>query len=677
MITRRDFVERAAALGAAAAAFPRLRRGTVGPASAGDGGSARVLAQGGQLTLANDAVAASWSTDGGSFKVLGFDDRLNNTHLALAPDAFLLRMGDGTVLRASEMRMSGTPRVERLAADSGASRYAERLGGQTVQIVLTDPAGRIEVTWRGVLRDGSAYVRQEIALRALNGDVAVSEIALVDLDLPGAIVDGYVRGSPIISGNLYLGFEHPLAQSAVGGARARSALPRELPVRPNTVPAYSSVIGATRPGQFRRDFLSYLERERAHPYRTFLHYNSWYDIGYGNPYSQADALAVIEAFGTELHQRRGVTLDSFLFDDGWDDTRTLWHFNAGFPNGFTPLKQATARYGSHPGVWMSPWGGYADARKQRLEYGRQQGFETNQGGFALSGPKYYARFREVCLDMIRTYGVNQFKFDGTGNVRSAIPGSQFDSDFDAMIHLIGDLRIEKPDLYVNLTTGTFPSPFWLRYADSIWRGGDDDDYAGVGTDRQKWITYRDGDTFQNVAGRGPLFPLNSLMLHGLIYAKQAERLHSDPGNDFGSEIRAYFGTGTQLQEMYVTPSLLTADNWDVLAESAKWARENAATLVDTHWVGGDPLALEPYGHAAWSAQRGVLVLRNPSDRPQSLTLDPGAAFELPAGATATFAARSPWAADRGKMPLRLAAGTPQEFALQPFEVLTLDAEPVA
>jgi hypothetical protein len=279
--------------------------------------------------------------------------------------------------------------------------------------------------------------------------------------------------------------------------------------------------------------------------------------------------------------------------------------------------------------------------------------------------------------MIRTYGVNQFKFDGTGNVRNAIPGSQFDSDFDAMIHLIGELRAEKPDLYVNLTTGTFPSPFWLRYADSIWRGGEDDGYAGVGTDRQRWITYRDGDTFHNVAGRGPLFPLNSLMLHGLIYAKQAERLHSDPGNDFDAEIRAYFGTGTQLQEMYVTPALLTTDNWDVLAESAKWARENAATLVDTHWVGGDPFALEPYGHAAWSPAGGILVLRNPSDRPQTLTLDVGAAFELPASASETYAAKSPWAADRGKMPVRLQAGAPHAFTLQPFEVLTLEAEPVA
>ena len=677
MITRRSFVERAAALGAGAAALqllPGCAAATrAGPAS----GAAGLRAQGGQLTLANDAVAATWSADGGSFKAIGLDDRRNSTRLSLAPDAFTLRMGDGTVLRASEMRIAGAPRVDRLAADADASRYVERLGGQRIQLVLTDEGGKLEVTWRGVLRDGSAYVRQEIVLRPLSGDVPVTEIALVDLDLPGAIVDGYVRGSPIVAGNLYLGFEHPLSQSAVGGARARCVLPRELPLRPGTAPEYSSVIGTTRPGQFRRDFLAYLERERAHPYRTFLHYNSWYDIGYGNPYGEAAALAVIEAYGQELHVKRGVALDSFLFDDGWDDPKSLWHFNADFPHGFTPIREAAARYGSHPGIWMSPWGGYAHARQERLEYGKEQGFETNQGGFALSGPKYYARFREVCLDMIRTYGVNQFKFDGTGNVRNAIPGSQFDSDFDAMIHLIGELRAEKPDLYVNLTTGTFPSPFWLRYADSIWRGGEDDDYAGVGTDRQKWITYRDGDTFQNVAGRGPLFPLNSLMLHGLIYAKQAERLHSDPGNDFDSEIRAYFGTGTQLQEMYVTPALLTDENWDVLAESAKWARANAATLVDTHWVGGDPFALEPYGHAAWSPERGILVLRNPRDVPQSLQLDVASAFELPAGAPGAYAARSPWAADRGRTPVTLQAGTSHEFALQPFEVLTLEAEPVA
>src|SRR5207237_8786198 len=160
----------------------------------------------------------------------------------------------------------------------------------------------------------------------------------------------------------------------------------------------------------------------------------------------------------------------------------------------------------------------------------------------------------------------------------AFPGSTFDSDFDAAIHLIGELRTEKPDLYINLTTGTFPSPFWLRYADSIWRGGEDHDFAGVGSDRQQWITYRDGATYENVVRRGALYPLNALMLHGLVYARHAKKLASDPYGDFAQEVRSYFGTGTQLQELYVTLTL-TYVQWVFLAERAKCAGRCARRRV--------------------------------------------------------------------------------------------------
>ncbi|HEY8311041.1 MAG TPA: enterotoxin, partial [Gemmatimonadaceae bacterium] len=447
---------------------------------------------------------------------------------------------------------------------------------------------------------------------------------------------------------------------------------RTLPLRPGTTLDFSSVTGVTRPGQLRRDFLTYVERERAHPYRTFLHYNSWYDIGYFNKYSEADALAAITAFGTELHDKRGVTLDSFLFDDGWDDSKTLWHFNSGFPDGFTNVEAAAHKYGAGPGVWMSPWGGYGQPHKDRIAYGKEQGFETNSDGFALSGPIYYKRFRDTCLDMIRRYGVNQFKFDGTGDSSNTFPGSPFDSDFDAAIHLIGELRTEKPDLYVNLTTGTYPSPFWLRYADSIWRGGDDHDFAGIGTSRQRWITYRDADTYEHVVRAGALFPINSLMLHGMIYAKQAHNLMNDPGNDFTSEVRDYFGTGTQLQEMYITASLLSPANWDAIAECAKWSRSNADTLVDTHWVGGDPQRLQPYGWASWRPGKGILTLRNPSNVAQNIAIDVEQVFELPASAPRQFAATSPWAQYRSQPPIRFKAGEARNIRLEPFQVLTLD-----
>lgn len=310
-----------------------------------------------------------------------------------------------------------------------------------------------------------------------------------------------------------------------------------------------------------------------------------------------------------------------------------------------------------------------------MKYAREQGLETNQGGFALSGPKYYERFRDVTESFIRDYGVNQFKIDGTGNVNSVLPGSQFDSDFQAAISLMSEWRSIKPGLFINLTTGTYPSPFWLQFADSIWRGNDDHNFAGVGPWRERWITFRDGATYHGIVQKGPLFPLNSLMLHGMIYARQAEHLGDDSGNDFSNEVRSYFGSGTQLQEMYITHALLSEDNWNTLAESAKWSRQNADVLVDTHWIGGDPTKLEVYGWAAWSPAKGIVTLRNPSDKPQVFSLDVAEAFELPPGAPRNFQARIPWQQNSLPASIALAANQPHVFSLKPFEVLTLEALP--
>jgi hypothetical protein len=282
----------------------------------------------------------------------------------------------------------------------------------------------------------------------------------------------------------------------------------------------------------------------------------------------------------------------------------------------------------------------------------------------------------VTLNFIREYGINQFKIDGTGNVNRVFPGSEFDSDFQAAIHLIEEWRAVKPDIFVNLTTGTYPSPFWLQYADSIWRGGEDHSFAGVGPWREKWITYRDADTYKRIVKGGPLFPLNSLMLHGIIYAREAEYLADDPHHVFVHEVHDYFGTGTQLQEMYITHSLLSETDWDTLAEAAKWSRENAAKLADTHWIGGDPGKLEVYGWASWSPEKGILTLRNPSDRAQSFSVDVGEAFELREGMPRKYSAHSPWKADKSAEPTALEAGHAHVFVLQPFEVLTLEAKPV-
>ncbi len=131
------------------------------------------------------------------------------------------------------------------------------------------------------------------------------------------------------------------------------------------------------------------------------------------------------------------------------------------------------------------------------------------------------------------------------------------------------------------------------------------------------------------------------MLHGMIYAQHAKNLDSDPNADFQSEVRSYFGTGTQLQEMYISPQLLSENNWNDLAEAANWSRRNAATLVDTHWVGGDPAQLQIYGWASWSPQKGIITLRNPGDQPQSISVDIQQLFELPASAPQRISSGKP------------------------------------
>jgi hypothetical protein len=165
------------------------------------------------------------------------------------------------------------------------------------------------------------------------------------------------------------------------------------------------------------------------------------------------------------------------------------------------------------------------------------------------------------------------------------------------------------------------------------------------------------------------------MLHGLIYARHAKRLGGDPGHDFPDEVHSYFGTGTQLQEMYITPSLLSSEDWDVLAETAKWSRNNAPVLKDSHWIGGDPARLEVYGWAAWSPHKAIVTLRNPSDHPQDFTASLAVLLELPAGVTADFVASSPWKSDSARPALTLPAQEQHRFHLEPFQVLTLELAP--
>ncbi|GBR42381.1 enterotoxin [Neoasaia chiangmaiensis NBRC 101099] len=625
-----------------------------------------------QQSFGNSAVRLSWIKRGSKLVEPKFTDQAHGQTIALR-GLFTVNLANGEALTSADLPLTQAPRVETITPDVKASRAADHLPGQAVTARFADPQGRFTLVWRAEQREGSPYLRESIALTPRSQALAIRNVALLEANSNDGEVIGDVQGSPVFIDDSYFGIENPLSESLAFNGRTRLTLAQALPIQADHAFTVSAVGGVVRHGQMRRDFQIYVERERTHPYRPFLNYNSWYDIGYFTPYTQADAENRIKAFGEELVRRRGVELNSYLFDDGWDDRSGTWQFSKDFPQGFRPLCQLASSYGAAPGVWLSPWGGYSKPKEIRVAAGQKIGLETRDGGFDLSGPNYYAVFHKAVMTLLREDCINQFKFDGTGNANQVAPDSVFNSDFDAAIHLIADIYRTKPNTFINLTTGTYPSPFWLRTADSIWRGGEDDMLRGVGTRRQRWITYRDSDTYHNIVVKAPLFPLNSLMLHGIIYAQKNQRLNDDPGHDFPDEVHSFFGTGTDEQELYITPSLLKPADWDVIAQTAKWARANADVLKDSHWVGGDPGRLEPYGWAAWTPHKAIITLRNPDQTSRNILIEPRKVLELPSDAPSHYAVHALWA--KSAAPKTLDAETPVVIRLAPFEVMTLELTP--
>jgi hypothetical protein len=645
-----------------------------------DAGSAWTGNSSGYLSATNGVLSVLWELSPQGLRGVGLRSEPVNRSLTLTSEVFQIVLKDGTRYRASELRPTQGPAFVRLQPQEIASRLAERIPGRKIELVTSSADGRLGVTWRALVRDGAHYVRQEAEVTALTGDLELREVVWFQQAVPDAATAGTVDGSPVVAGSLFLGCEDPMAvnQIASPGGDVICRLPRRAALRPGETLTSSFVLGVAPAGQMRRAFLAYLERERAHPYRPFLHYNSWYDTAW-DPFAlnETNCLEAIRLCGERFIQPHGVIMDGMVFDDGWDDPKTLWQFHRGFPNGFTPLAELCRQYGTRLGVWLSPFGGYGEPKAQRLKFGGGQGFETNAAGFSLAGPKYYGAFKQSCVQMIRQFGVNHFKFDGIAAGTYASGGAEYLRDTEAMRRLMLELRQEAPDLFINLTTGSWPSPFWLRYTDSVWRQGGDMGLAGKGPPQQQWLTYRDQEVFRNIVRHGPLYPLNSLMTQGVAYSRRGSA--GDPtftSAGFKDDVRAFFGGGTCLQELYIQPGKLTAEDWKVLAEAAKWSRGNAEVLVDTHWIGGDPGKLEVYGYASWSPRKGIVMLRNPDDQPHAFAFDPGAAFDLPPGAPPKYSLRSPWAEDITKAPLSAEIGKPVKLVLQPFEVVVLDASPV-
>ena len=237
--------------------------------------------------------------------------------------------------------------------------------------------------------------------------------------------------------------------------------------------------------------------------------------------------------------------------------------------GFATLKTQMDKMNAHLSIWISPLGGYG-GNAERTADAQKMGLIPPGAKLDFVYPRYKEWFQNRCLQLMREDGVNAFKWDKAGDGVSP--------HFMALLDIAQHLRRQNPKVFINVTVGTWPSPFWLNYVDSTWRNGSADvGWAGKGRnatnkfDRERWLTFRDGYCRKLFVERSPLYPLNSIMAHGIVHGRyfQGGDIGKNNPPDLKNEARSYFANGASLQELYLTPSLMTPQAWDDVADAAK------------------------------------------------------------------------------------------------------------
>ena len=614
-------------------------------------GVAKITQKSNSYQLANKVLKASFINTGGKLYFNGCSE------LGLQPstELFKVLLGDGKTITASEMKLEDVKMVT-LVENPSAATASLRYAGKALEARFTYE--ELSIVWRAVLRNGSHYLRTEMDIQAakdlpMKGIVAMNYLVAKNSAYTAPEVVGNTRGAILASNHIFAGLETPMGLNSCkneGNATHIEGLwRRNTTLKAGKTWNISSVVGLVAPKQLRRSFLAYSERERAVAWRPYPVYISWYELNIDRNNAQAPSYKgnmtveqcadVVSHWKTHFYDKYQMAPKAFVWDDGWDQYGT-WTFNPNFPNGFDEPANEAKKMGTGIGAWLGPVGGYGQSGEYRRAYWR------SKGGMQLSNEDYYNFFIRCCTNMIDRYDFRFFKFDGISAQASAIgpdEGTRGEENAEAIISIERAVRQKRPDIFLNTTVGTWASPFWFHFTDAVWRQEGDYGEAGdQGTDRERWITYRDRLVYQNFIQRSPVCPINTLMTHGFILSRWGAVSKNMDYDGIVREMRCAFACGSGMVELYNDYKLMDEikDNqgnagalWKDLAECIKWQQEQADVLPDAHWVGGNPWdgkKANVYGWAAWNGKKSVLTLRNPSTSAQTFTTTLREALDIPA-----------------------------------------------
>ena len=480
------------------------------------------------------------------------------------------------------------------------------------------------------IKDDEPFIRKWIEISdSSEGIHFLDRINVEDIEFDEPNFTHGEFGQPVFNNGIFLGVEYPAVENIIDGNHLKMGYVIGEKITKNKIISYPSVIGvSSSPEKLEQSFMTYVDSIKVKGTRPFLLYNSWYDLrnpaiaeGPETIMNEKNVLNRIESFKKYMFEKHHIYLDAFVLDDGWDNYNSIWEIDTGhLPHKFTPFIKPLKEMNTKLGIWASPFCGYSN-REKRVKWGSEHGYERTGEFLCFAGKKYKAQFEKKMVEYVKGYDLGYFKWDGfllacNEPDHGHLPGIYSRTELIATyIHMMRAVRKINPDIFINITVGSWLSPWWLKYADCIWMQGEDYAYAEdvpSMNPRDKAITYRDAVLWDNFQNQKLLFPISSMMTHGIIKGRlnflggKNEALDS-----FTNEVMMYFGRGVMMWELYISPDLLTDPEWDAIASSLKWAKANKNVLSKTRMILGDPLKRESYGYVHLTKGKGIILLRNP------------------------------------------------------------------
>ncbi len=383
--------------------------------------------------------------------------------------------------------------------------------------------------------------------------------------------------------------------------------------------------------------MDYIEAKRL-PTRSYTHHNNWYT-------REAKTVA-IENYVNEVAKplaenlaRYGAKLDAMVPDNGWQVKSNFETINQIDTNkhDLVGVSKALRELGIDFGIWIG-----IDGTTYKMEEGAKAGYRQAMnadwkhtagrwGGkpwFNILDAKYQSDYRKATGPMLTSTDARYIKHDFNHMLVSDYLEERHarEACFDATLDLIAWERELAPELLVNFTNGSFFSPFYFLFFEYIWMNSGDSGSSGAWPQLCKSehaTTYRDNHFYQSFNNPErcvrPLITIGDFMTHGVLHSGvRYFEPEKDPIRDFMNYMVMYYGRGTLLKELYVSPSMMTEEMWKALGTSTAWAQKNEDRMEKTVFVGGDSSKGEVYGYTSWNAEEGFLCLRNPSRKAQTI-----------------------------------------------------------